>query len=346
MKFTTSAAVAALINSAYAVKVSPDVYGPNGSNYKNTGADYDLSRIGIDITKEGTGAKCKPGDWTTIKYTGQLKDGRQVTNTDIEHNGEPITIALGNRESFHCFDLAIPQLTQGTKARLDCPSYYAYGTAFTWAPVGGEPIPLGSDMEFELEVVECNRTPETYMAQAGKYNQPQTTTMQPGRCMYLHAETATEHEPLVITCENEDRITATGFNYFPAVPCYLDEWVKENKHQEFHYVEDTTTQTGLLKDFAHEWELCIQAGMLALCDWASYNYHVANYSFSSSHIDWLYDGTSQTLTHPTSYGAQFPYVSHTVKWAEVYIDSHTHQDTTPLENTNAHFRIEYCWKNL
>ena len=168
MKFTTSAAVAALINSAYAATQGPDVYGPNGSNYKNTGADYDLSRIGIDITTQGTGPKCKPGDWTTIKYTGQLKDGRQVTNTDIERNGQPLTIALGNRESFHCFDLAIPQLTQGTKAHLDCPSYYAYGTAFTWAPVGGERIPHGSDIEFDLEVVECNRTPETYMAQAGK----------------------------------------------------------------------------------------------------------------------------------------------------------------------------------
>lgn len=346
MKFTISAAVAALINSASAASWDKDVYGPNGANYKNTAADYDLSRIGIDITTQGTGSKCKPGDWTTIKYTGQLKDGRQVTNTDIERNGQPLTIALGNRESFHCFDLAIPQLTEGTKAHLDCPSYYAYGTAFTWAPVGGEPIPLGSDIEFDLEIIECNRTPETYMAQAGKYGQPQTTTMQPGRCMYLHAETASEHEPLVITCENEDRINAPGFNYFPAVPCYLDEWVKENKHQEFHYVEDATTQTGLLKDFAHEWELCIQVGMLALCDWASYNIHVANGMFSSSHIDWLYDGTHQAITHPTDYGAQFPYVDHTVKWAEVYIDSHTHQDLTPLENTNAHFRIEYCWKNF
>ena len=63
--------------------------------------------------------------------------------------------------------------------------------------------------------------------------------------------------------------------------------------------------------------------MLALCDWASYNYYVASSSFSSSHTDWLYDGTHQALTHPTLYGAQFPYVSHTVKWASVYIDSHT-----------------------
>jgi FKBP-type peptidyl-prolyl cis-trans isomerase 2 len=292
---------------------------------------------------EGSGAKCKPGDWTTIKYKGQLKDGREITNTDIERNGQPLTIALGNRESFHCFDLAIPQLTQGTKVKLACPSYYAYGTAFTWAPVGGEPIPLGSDVDFELEVVECNRTPENYLAQATKYGQPKTTTMQPGRCMYLHSVAAEEEgTPLVITCENEERISAPGFNYFPAVPCYLDEWTKDNKHQEFHYVEATE----YIQDFAHEWELCIQAGALALCDWASYNRWVASGYFSASHTTWEYDGTTETIQHPTDYGASYPYVEHTSKWSDVYIDSHTHQDATPLDNVNAKFRIEYCWKNF
>ena len=56
---------------------------------------------------------------------------------------------------------------------------------------------------------------------------------------------------MVITCENEDRINQPGFNYFPAVPCYLDEWVKENKHQEFYYYEDSE----FIKDAAHDWEL-------------------------------------------------------------------------------------------
>merc|ERR1719453_1504424 len=113
--------------------------------------------------------------------------------------------------------------------------------------------------------------------------------------MYLHAETASDHEPLTITCENEDRINAPGFNYFPAVPCYLDEWVKENKHQEFHYVENADKLTGRLKDFAHEWELCIQYGLLALCDWNSYNQYIASSAFSGTRTDWTYDGTTQTL---------------------------------------------------
>ena len=340
-KIIYSAAVAALINSAAAIKSldGPDVYGPNGANYKNTVADYDTSRIGIDITTPGSGPKCKPGDWTTVHWAGYLKDGREITNSHAEPGGMPKTFSLGAREVFHCWDLAIAQLHQGDKAHLSCPSYFTYGGAYTWAPLGGEPIPLHSDVDFDIEVVECNRVPDF----TEQVVQPKTTTMQPGRCMYLHSVAAEEEgTPLVITCENEDRITAAGFNYFPAVPCYLEEWVKENKHQEFHYVEDT----GHIQDFAHEWELCIQSGLLALCDWASYNPHVANGAFKSTHDTWLYDGTTETIKSPTDWGNYFPYVEHTAKWAEVYVDSHMHQDSTPTDNINAKFRIEYCWKNF
>ena len=161
--------------------------------------------------------------------------------------------------------------------------------------------------------------------------------------MYLHSEAAEEEgTPLVITCENEDRINEPGFHYFPAVPCYLDEWVKENKHQQFHYVEET----GVVKDYAHEWELCIQFGRLAICDWSLYSPGHTNAAFSGEHIAWWYDGITQTFQHKTEWGSQFPFVEHTAKWADVLINHQTHQDKSPLDNINAHFRIEYCWKNF
>jgi hypothetical protein len=190
---------------------------------------------------------------------------------------------LGAREVFYCWDLAIPKLSQGDKAHLSCPSYYVYGGAFTWAPVGGEPVPLHSDIDFDIEIVECDRVPQKV-----EYNEkPKTTTMQPGRCMYIHSVAAEEEStPLVITCENEDRIDAPGFNYFPAVPCYLDEFVKDNEHQQFTWEE----KTGFLKDVAHEWEVCIQFGLLALCKWAAYAKETAHPAFSDHHIPWMYDG--------------------------------------------------------
>ena len=110
--------------------------------------------------------------------------------------------------------------------------------------------------------------------------------------MYIHSEAAEEEStPLVITCENEDRINEPGFHYYPAVPCYLDEWVKENKHQQFTYEEKNHT----VKDMHHEWELCIQYNRLALCDWDSYNETSVNPAFSGNHTAWWYDGITETL---------------------------------------------------
>ena len=87
-------------------------------------------------------------------------DNRMVTDSKSEGAGFPKTFSVGNSEVFKCWDLAVPQLKQGAKARITCPAHYAYGNAYTQAPLGGEPIPLDSDMYFDVEVVECNRTPD------------------------------------------------------------------------------------------------------------------------------------------------------------------------------------------
>jgi hypothetical protein len=194
-----------LVSSTEAIRSksagSPDVYGPNGAGYSNTDASYDLSRIGIDITQPGTGKDCKVGDWTTIHWTGTLKDGRVITDSRAELGGLPKTFVLGAHEVFSCWDLAIPKLKQGAKARLNCPSYYAYGNAYTWAPVGGEPIPLNSDVDFDVEVVECNRTPDF----TEYYKQPITTTMQPNRCMWLHLQEADSTVNDMVLTEQEGK---------------------------------------------------------------------------------------------------------------------------------------------
>jgi len=107
-------AVAALVSNTSAITQksvgAPDVYGPNGGNYANTDASYDLSRIGIDIREPGKGKDCKVGDWTTVHWTATLKDGRVVSDSRAELGGLPKTFALGAHEVFSCWDLAIPKL--------------------------------------------------------------------------------------------------------------------------------------------------------------------------------------------------------------------------------------------
>jgi FK506-binding protein 1 len=118
-----------------------------------------LSRIGIDIKRNGSGPTCKEGDWTTVHWVGTLNDGRVVTDSRAEPGGLPKIFTLGVSDVFKCWDLAITQLHQGDKATLHCPSFYAWGSSPNAAPLGGEPIPAGSDVTFEIEILECNRQP-------------------------------------------------------------------------------------------------------------------------------------------------------------------------------------------
>mmetsp|Transcript_32437 Transcript_32437/g.49624 ORF Transcript_32437/g.49624 Transcript_32437/m.49624 type:complete len:176 (+) Transcript_32437:2-529(+) len=168
---------ALLLASTQAVKIStePDVYGPNGQDYTNESANYDMSLIGIDITSHGHGGKCENGKWATVHWSGSLKDGRVFTDSHSEPGAHPKTFALGSNNVWKCWDLAITQLHAGDKAHISCPSTLVYGTAKVVAPLGDDAVPKGSDVDFDIEVVDCNippvRTnPETYA-------QPKTTPM-------------------------------------------------------------------------------------------------------------------------------------------------------------------------
>ena len=69
---------------------------------------------------------------------------------------------------------------------MSCPSFYAWGGARTEAPLGGGIIPYNSDITFDVDVLDCNRDKQFDLTAAPE--QPHFTTMQPGKCMYLHLE--------------------------------------------------------------------------------------------------------------------------------------------------------------
>lgn len=130
----------------------------------------ELAEIGIDIEdgNEGNGDNCQPGDWTTLHWTATLEDNRVVSDSRSENGGAPKTFALGKSEVFRCWDLAIPQLKSGTKARVSCPSKFAWGGHEADSPLGGEPIPKNTDVVFDLEVVDCNKAPENQLKKRDK----------------------------------------------------------------------------------------------------------------------------------------------------------------------------------
>ena len=108
----TSLAVIALIQGTNAIKTvaSPNVFGLNGTNYQNNVPTVEMSEIGINITEPSmikNAEACIPGTWVTYHAKGIIGDGRVVTDTRQEHDGRPITFAIGTGEVQKCLDLGI-----------------------------------------------------------------------------------------------------------------------------------------------------------------------------------------------------------------------------------------------
>lgn len=146
---------------------APDVYGPNGDDYANNRAAYDFSRIGIDIKEKTQGAKVMPGFYMKAHIVGSVtsngvvfEDTHQGT---VDPIGQPKFFYLGNYQLVKCLELAFMQLRVGEKAHITCPSFYAYGGAFTQSKLpGGAPLPDHADVEYDVEVVEANLDPSQF----------------------------------------------------------------------------------------------------------------------------------------------------------------------------------------
>lgn len=316
--FAISGAVAALIGNVSAIKnkASPDVYGLNGQNYENMSADYDMSRIGIDITKFGSKTHCRAGDWTTVHYQARLKDGRLVSDTRAEPGGLPKVFALGAHETFKCLDNAITQLHQGDHAHLDCPSFQVWGDAYTQAPLGGEPIPLGSDIDFEIDIVECNRTP----SRVSQVDQPYTTTMQPGKCMYLHFSQGEEHtgNDLVMTVE-EGEYKKGGKHV------YLDHKLAADPTQQWFWNESTRALTNAANP---SWSVGFDGTALTVTD-------------TKTPTKWFYESEDSIIhTDEQDGGKDILFWGSPKTWTQVEVA--THGTSWNTDGAQSKIRIEYC----
>lgn len=185
-----------------------------------------------------------------MHWQGKLQDGRVVTDSKAELGGLPRTFTVGRSEVFKCWDLAILQLKSGDHATLSCPSNLAYGTANIQAPVGGEPIPKGSDIVFDFEVVDCNIKPQNV-----EHTQPVTTTMQPDQCFYLHlVESDNTAFDLVLSHEEEQYAP-----FWPAKYAMIEQKVKDDPAQQWIYDEKAGTikniAEGTFLDFDYGWAM-------------------------------------------------------------------------------------------
>ena len=224
-------------NLKIASEAPPDVYGPNGDNYENKLPYYDYSRIKIDISEQGSGEKCSMGNWITTHWVGNLQnDGRVYTDTKQEGRGDPQIFNLGGHHVIRCLDIALTQLKAGAKAHIECPSFYAYGGALTQSFLkGGLPLPLNADVEYQLEVLNCNEAPVV----VPEPPKPKKVGMQGHRQMSLHIAKDLGAQDLVLTCQDDEGLVSPNFKFFPALQCYLEDYVKGDQNQLWVWDPDT-----------------------------------------------------------------------------------------------------------
>lgn len=112
--------------------------------------------IEVNTLVEGSGPTPEIGDVVFVKYVGTLPDGSEFDRSQdvplpipgIFPEGNPFPITEG--ATIEGFFEALQQVRKGGKYEIFIPAEKAYGDA----PQAGSPIPPGSDLTFELEVVD------------------------------------------------------------------------------------------------------------------------------------------------------------------------------------------------
>lgn len=101
--------------------------------------------IQYEIIKEGTGAKPELRDKVKAHYKGTLLDGNEFDNSF--KRGQPFSAPL--TALIKGWQIALPEMKEGSHWRLWIPSDLAYGDRGA-----GANIPGGATLIFEVELIE------------------------------------------------------------------------------------------------------------------------------------------------------------------------------------------------
>jgi len=101
--------------------------------------------IQYEVIKEGTGAKPELRDKVKAHYKGTLLDGKEFDNSF--KRGQPFSAPL--TALIKGWQIALPQMSEGSHWRLWIPSDLAYGDRGA-----GHDIPGGATLVFEVELLE------------------------------------------------------------------------------------------------------------------------------------------------------------------------------------------------
>jgi FKBP-type peptidyl-prolyl cis-trans isomerase len=98
--------------------------------------------------KEGKGKKPLEGDVVYIHYKGYFLDGTEFDNS---YKRQPLEYRIGEKDQvIKGFELAIPKMNKGTKAKLIIPSYLAFGNKGSSSGI----VPPNTTVIYEVELIK------------------------------------------------------------------------------------------------------------------------------------------------------------------------------------------------
>ncbi len=100
------------------------------------------------LLKDGKGKNPEVGNVAYIHYKGYFLDGTEFDNT---YTREPLEYRIGEKDQvIKGFELAIPKMNKGAKAKLIIPSYLAFGKNGSSSGI----VPPNTTLIYEVELVK------------------------------------------------------------------------------------------------------------------------------------------------------------------------------------------------
>ena len=208
---------------------------------------------------------------------------------------------------------------------------------------GGLPLPLHADVEYDVEVVECNLDPSQFVPEV-KEEKVTSQALKGDRCFYLHSKMEKSSMDLVLTCQDDEWVKDDHFVHYPGIHCYLEEFVRDEAGQQWYYDENT----GYIHDGKYGFYLTNDHGILMLAD-------IDHLHIDDPHFDQWFPRSKQSFefcpyenileTFINNVHTWVGAVPDAKQWAELEFHPFTDGQSSE-EFERGKFHVEYCYQNF
>ena len=125
------------------------------SGYAQSDTTVTASGLKYVILQQGTGARPAKNAQVRVNFTGKFKDGHIFDTSALDR--KPIKVRLGRGEIIPGWEEILPLMQTGTKLVMVVPAQLGYGDKGLLSDDDGYKVPPGSDLIFEMELVEIKK---------------------------------------------------------------------------------------------------------------------------------------------------------------------------------------------